>query len=191
MSDKQVPEQPITVVPWWQDGSTITDEHKEPYFLSKGIAQFFTALKEYLLLPVQQADALECSESLLNIMAWDRDITRFDTESLLLYRKRVKHALVNAKNSGDVAGFIAIFDRLGVGSVEINERLIGRDWDVISIDLDDEQLSENNDLLAQIIRQYGRTCRRYELQVMHETSLLRIASSINWQQECSVAVLKD
>jgi hypothetical protein len=191
MSTNQEPEQPQIIIPWWQDGSTISEEPKEPYFLSKGISKFFTLLKNYLLLPLQQADALTCSEALLNIMAWDRDITRFNSEPLSLYRKRVKYALVNAKDSGSVAGFIAIFNRLGVGFVEVNERLPGRDWDVISIKVDDAQLSASNELLIEIIRQYGRTCRRYEFEVVNQVNLLRIASSIDWQQECNIAVLED
>ena len=194
MSNHQEPGLPKSVVPWWQDGKTIikdTEEPKEPYLLSQGVSHFFNTLKDYLLLPTQQADALECSETLLDIMAWDRDIKRFTNEPLALFRKRVKYALVNAKNSGDVVGFIEIFKRLGVGSVIVNERLGGRDWDIVSFKLDDEQLSVNNDLLAAIIRQYGRTCRRYEFQVTHEVSLLRTVSAIDWQQTCSVAVLED
>jgi len=194
VSNHQEPGLPKSVVPWWQDGKTIikdTEEPKEPYLLSQGVSHFFNTLKDYLLLPTQQADALECSETLLDIMAWDRDIKRFTNEPLALFRKRVKYALVNAKNSGDVVGFIEIFKRLGVGSVIVNERLGGRDWDIVSFKLDDEQLSVNNDLLAAIIRQYGRTCRRYEFQVTHEVSLLRTVSAIDWQQTCSVAVLED
>lgn len=194
MSNNQEPELPKSVVPWWQDGKTIIknpEKPKEPFLLSQGVSHFFNTLKDYLLLPTQQADALECSETLLDIMAWDRDIKRFANEPLALFRKRVKYALVNAKNSGDVVGFIEIFKRLGVGSVIVNERLDGRNWDIVSFKLDDEQLSVNNDLLAAIIRQYGRTCRRYEFQVTHEVSLLRTVSAIDWQQTCSVAVLED
>ena len=194
MSNNQEPKLPKSVVPWWQDGKTIIKhpgKPKEPFLLSQGVSHFFNTLKDYLLLPTQQADALECSETLLDIMAWDRDIKRFANEPLALFRKRVKYALVNAKNSGDVVGFIEIFKRLGVGSVIVNERLDGRNWDIVSFKLDDEQLSVNNDLLAAIIRQYGRTCRRYEFQVTHEVSLLRTVSAIDWQQNCSVAVLED
>ena len=165
MSIDKEPKQPQIIIPWWQDGSTISEEPKEPYFISKGISKFFTLLKNYLLLPLKQADALTCSEKLLSLMAWDRDITRFNNEPISLYRKRVKYALVNAKDSGSVAGFKAIFERLGVGVVEFKEREDSTQWDICTIELTDSDISKNSALIQTIIEQYGRTCRRYRFQV--------------------------
>ena len=51
---------------------------------------------------------------------------------------------------------------MGVGYVEIDERLPDRDWDVVLLRLTDSQLSENPELLRILIQQYGRTCRRYD-----------------------------
>ena len=167
----QVPEQPETITPWWQDGKTTSEELKEPYFLSKGVTQFFALLKSYLLFPLEQADALPCSESLLNLMAWDRDIKRFNGEPLSLFRKRVKHALINAKDSGSVAGFKAIFNRLDIGIVAFKERESAVDWDVCTIELTDSDLSQNSALVQTLIEQYGRTCRRYRFQVTYPSTL--------------------
>ncbi len=189
--DKKAPALPKTIIPWWQDGTTITDVIKEPYFLSKGVHTFFVKIRGWLLYPLQQSDALTCSESLLKLMAWDKDIERFNNEPLDLFRKRVKFAAINAKDSGSVAGFIRIFERLGVGFVQVNERLPERDWDIISIKLSDSQLSENFELLGTLIKHYGRTCRRYEYQVVNPVQWTVSVASLDWQQECSVAVLEE
>lgn len=189
--DKTVPGLPQTIIPWWQDGSTIADELKEPYFLSKGVHAFFAKVRGYLLFPLLQADAETCEESLLNIMAWDRDIQRFANEPLDLFRKRVKFAVINAKDSGSVAGFIRIFARLGIGHVELDEHLPGRDWDIISIRLSDTQLAENFGLLATLIQHYGRTCRRYEYQIINPVQLAMTVAPLDWQQQCCVAVLEE
>ncbi|EOF6267785.1 hypothetical protein ACK1GW_005077, partial [Salmonella enterica] len=68
-------------------------------------------------------------------------------ESLSLYRKRVKYAFINAQDAGSVAGFKAIFERLEIGFVEIQERQPGIDWDIILLRLTDSQVSDNTALL--------------------------------------------
>ena len=185
------PEPPNNDIPWWQDGKTTSEELKEPHFLSKGVHQFWLKVRNWLMLPLAQADALTCSESLLTLQAWDKDIERFNNEPLSLFRKRVKYAAINAKDSGSVAGFIRIFERLGVGFVQVNERLPGRDWDIISIRLSDSQLSENYELLATLISHYGRTCRRYEYQVVNPVSWAITHVPLDWQHQCCVAVLEE
>ncbi|SQD04850.1 Uncharacterised protein [Escherichia coli] len=55
----------------------------------------------------------------------------------------------------EVAGFIAIFERLGIGYVELLERQDGLDWDVIVVRVTSSQVAENGDLLLEIIRKYG------------------------------------
>ena len=99
MPDNNQPQLLETVVPWWQDGSTTSDQLKEPYFLSKGIFGFFNLIKSWLLFPLKQSDALTCNESLLNLMAWDRDTYRFEGESTALFRKRIKYAPINQQFS--------------------------------------------------------------------------------------------
>ncbi len=168
---QQIPDQPESIIPWWQDGKTTSEQLKEPYFLSKGVAQFFTLLKSYLLFPLEQADALTCNESLLNIMAWDKDIKRVNSEPLSLFRKRVKYALINAKDSGTVAGFKAIFERLGIAIVTFKEREDPAQWDVCTIEMTDSDISQNSALVQTLIEQYGRTCRRYIFQVTFSSPL--------------------
>ncbi|HBE4922673.1 TPA: hypothetical protein KMA05_005026, partial [Escherichia coli] len=73
-------------------------------------------------------------------------------------------------DSGERAGFERIFKRLGVGDVKTLERQLQHDWDVILLRINDTQLSENNALMMQLVRQYGRTCRRYFFQVINTTT---------------------
>ncbi|WP_241000450.1 phage tail protein, partial [Pseudomonas viridiflava] len=109
-----------------------------------------------------QMDADTCHLTVLDLLAWQRDITRFKGEPEGLYRLRVKYAFINSVDAGSTAGLKRILERLGVGYVEIQERMPERDWDVVLLTLSDSQLSENPDLLRVLIRQYGRTCRRYD-----------------------------
>ncbi|MEY0068871.1 phage tail protein [Providencia rettgeri] len=141
--------------------------------LLRAAKRFWEMVYSWLTWPLAQLDPDTCTEPLLNLLAYQRDIHRFNNEPLDLYRKRVKYAFINAKDSGSVAGFIEIFKRLGVGYVEINERQPDIDWDVIILRVSDGQIANNPDLLLQIIRQYGRTCRRYRFEVMavHELGM--------------------
>jgi phage tail P2-like protein len=111
--------------------------------------------------PIQQMDPDTCNESVLKLIAWGRAIDRLSDEPQSLFRLRVKYAYANARDAGSVYGFKQIFNRLGIGYVEIEERMDGQDWDVIAIRMSDTQLSENETLLTELIQHYGRTCRRY------------------------------
>ncbi|MDW1615049.1 phage tail protein [Vibrio sp. Vb2853] len=186
--NKQAPPLPDSKVPWWMDGETIAAVLKEPHFLAQGMMSFWNKVRGYLLYPLRQLDPMTCSERLLKLLAWDRDITRFKEEPTALFRKRVKYAFANARDAGEVAGFVKIFERLGVGYVEIEERTPDRDWDVILIHLSDGQFSDNQALIAQLLQQYGRTCRRYEYQLITNTPLTMTANVLDWDHQCMVAV---
>lgn len=123
--------------------------------------------------------AMTCTPALLNLLAYDRDISRFDGEPLELFRRRVAYAFVNARDAGSVEGFISIFERLGIGYVELMERQPGIDWDVIQVRVTDSQIATNTQLMIQIIRQYGRTCRRYQFEVITSE---RLTIRAGWDQ---------
>ncbi len=144
-----------TTVPFWMAGTETTK-------LTKAAAAWFKLLRTWAQWPAQQMDPTTCSERVLNLIAWQRDIDRFSGEPLSLFRLRVKYAYANAKDAGSVVGFKRIFKRLGIGDVTIKERMDGRDWDIVALTLTDLQISENQSLLEEIIQHYGRTCRRYE-----------------------------
>jgi hypothetical protein len=137
----------------------------EPRKLASACRAFWDRYLFWVYWPLRQLDPETCSASLLDVLAYQRDITRFVDEPLDLYRKRVKYAFINAQDAGEVAGFIAIFERLGIGTVQIEERMPDQDWDVIGVTVTDSQITGNADLLMEIIRHYGCTCRRYEFRI--------------------------
>ena len=139
--------------------------------LRAAAAIWFDLLQQWAMWPAMQMDPETCCEQVLDLIAWQRDITRFNGEPLSLYRLRVKYAYANARDAGSVAGFKRIFMRLGIGYVEIEERMPDRDWDIVAIQLTDSQLSENQDLLEVLIQHYGRTCRRYEWTILTPLSI--------------------
>lgn len=138
----------------------------EPVKLMRACLAFWQKVYTWIKWPLNQTDPLTCVVPLLNLLAYQRDVTRFPGEPLPLFRKRVHFAFINAKDAGSVAGFIAIFARLGVGYVELLERQPNIDWDVITVRVTDSQVAENSELLMNIIRQYGRTCRRYQYEII-------------------------
>lgn len=160
------------VLPSWMDKG-------EPQKLFNAAQTFWADVYSWITWPLRQFDPLTCNETILGLIAWDRDISRFNGESLKLFRRRVAYAFVNAADAGSVAGFINIFDRLGIGYVELVERQPGIDWDVILVRVTDSQISDNTQLMIQIIRQYGRTCRRYQFEVITSESL---AIRAGWDQ---------
>ena len=143
-------------LPFWLDGDEITK-------LKASAQAWWETVENWMRWPLLQMDAETCHLAVLDLLAWQRDITRFRGEPEALYRLRVKFAFINAVDAGSVAGFQRIFQRLGIGTVRISERQPDRDWDIVQLHLTDEQLSTYPGLLDMVIHQYGRTCRRYEL----------------------------
>lgn len=139
----------------------------DPVRLANAAVRYWENIYHWLQFPILQFDPLTCDERILFLYAYQRDVKRLNDESLLLYRKRIKYAYANASDSGSVVGFKNIFERLEIGSVQILERQNGYDWDVIILRLSDSQLTNNRELLSEIIRQYGRTCRRYFFEIVH------------------------
>jgi len=140
-------------------------------------------IKLWLELALNQQNPLVCNEELLELLAWERRIKRLPNEPLDIYRRRVNFAFVNERDAGSLAGMERIFSRLGVGFVTIEERSPSKDWDVVVLNVDDTRLSENNELLTELIGLYGRTCRRYEFTSNTETNLQISANSFNSNSE--------
>lgn len=139
----------------------------EPLKLTTAAMKYWERMYKWLQFPILQFDPLTCDERLLFLYAYQRDVKRLNNEPLALYRGRIKYAYVNAVDSGSVIGFKNIFIRLGVGYLDIFERQPNIDWDVIILRISDTQISKNHELLMEIIRQYGRTCRRYIFEIVH------------------------
>ncbi len=150
---------PITLPSWMNKG--------EPKKLAAACANFWEEVKGWISFPLNQTDPETCTIQILNLLAYQRDIERFENEPLWLYRLRVKHAFANAQDSGSYIGFSRIFERLKIGEMQQLERQPGIDWDVIIIRVNDTQLAANATLMNEIIRKYGRTCRRYRFEVLN------------------------
>ncbi|MDI3371005.1 MULTISPECIES: phage tail protein [unclassified Pseudomonas] len=151
-------------LPFWLEGVELSK-------LRDAAQSWWTKVEQWVNWPLLQLDAETCHLSVLDLLAWQRDIQRFQGEPEGLYRKRVKYAFVNAVDAGSSAGTVRIFQRLGVGYVEIEERFDSENWDVVRLYLTDGQLSANPVLLRVLMQQYGRTCRRYEFATITPVSL--------------------
>lgn len=169
-------------LPFWLDGAELAK-------LTAAAQAWWGRVEGWLRWPLLQLDPATCHPAILDLLAWQRDITRFQGEPESLYRLRVTHAFVNAVDAGSTAGMKRILERLGVGYVEIEERMPDRDWDVVLLHLSDSQLAQNPELLRVLIQQYGRTCRRYDFVTITPVALHLLAVDFNDDQQTLVASL--
>lgn len=169
-------------LPFWLSGPEITK-------LRRAAEAWWGRVHGWLQWPLQQMDPLVCHPIILDLVAWQRDITRFNGEPENLYRLRVKHAFINSLDAGTTAGLRRVLQRLGIGYVEIEERIEGRDWDVVLLHLSDGQLSANPELLRVLVQQYGRTCRRYDFVTITPVRLRVALAEFHDDQQTLVASL--
>ena len=169
-------------LPFWLDGPQLAK-------LKAAAQSWWEKVEGWMQWPLLQMDAESCHMTILDLLAWQRDISRFKDEPENLYRLRVKFAFINAVDAGSTAGLKRILQRLGVGYVEIDERMPDRDWDVVLLRLSDSQLSQNPELLRVLVQQYGRTCRRYDFVTITPVSLRIVAVDFNDDQQTLIASL--
>lgn len=169
-------------LPFWLAGTELTK-------LKAAATSWWAQVEGWMRWPLLQMDPDTCHMTILDLLAWQRDITRFKDEPESLYRLRVKCAFINAVDAGSVAGMKRILQRLGVGYVEIEERQPDRDWDVVLLQLTDGQLAQNPELLRVLIQQYGRTCRRYDFSTITPVPLSVALVDFNDDQQTLVARL--
>lgn len=169
-------------LPFWLDGPQLAK-------LKAACQSWWEKVEGWMQWPLLQMDAETCHLTILDLLAWQRDISRFKDEPENLYRLRVKFAFINAVDAGSTAGLKRILQRLGVGYVEIDERMADRDWDVVLLRLSDSQLSQNPELLRVLVQQYGRTCRRYDFVTITPVSLRVVAVDFNDDQQTLIASL--
>lgn len=169
-------------LPFWLAGTELTK-------LKAAAASWWAKVEGWMRWPLLQMDADTCHLTILDLLAWQRDITRFKGEPEALYRLRVKYAFINAVDAGSVAGMKRILQRLGVGYVEIEERQTDRDWDVVLLRLTNTQLAKNSELLRVLVQQYGRTCRRYDFVTITALPVGLVTVHFNDDQQTLVASL--
>jgi len=171
-------------LPFWLEGVELSK-------LRDAAQAWWARVETWMNWPLLQLDAETCHLTVLDLLAWQRDIQRFQGEPESLYRKRVKYAFINAVDAGSSAGTVRIFQRLGVGYVDIEERFDSVNWDVVRLYLTDSQLSANPVLLRVLMQQYGRTCRRYEFATITPVTLGMRLAHFHDDQETLHATLDD
>lgn len=169
-------------LPFWLGGTELSK-------LLVAAQSWWETVTSWLRWPYLQIDPDTCHLAILELWAWQRDVTRFTGEPEALFRLRVKFAFINSVDAGSTAGMKRIFERLGVGYVEIEERQPGRDWDVVLLKFSNAQLSLNPELLRVLIQQYGRTCRRYDFVTITPVGLQIGLIDFNDDQQTLVASL--
>ena len=142
---------PEIKIPFWMNGPHVRT-------LAGASRVWFGRLGEWAAFPLRQADPMTCSERMLDLIAWQRGVTRAAGEAERLFR------VVGAPSPAtapQIAGWKRIFKRLELGDIALEERKAGQDWDVIGIMMDDGSFPNYQNVLELIVADYGRTCRRY------------------------------
>ncbi len=142
-------------LPSWLQDAEVTK-------LKDAAGKFWSNVSSWLKLPLEQLDPITCHPVVLRLYANERDVERFVTEPDSLYRLRVATAVSNTRDAGELIGMEQIVERFGEVIAGTIERDPDKDWDVITLVLENGVLTKDWQLGQFIIRQYGRTCRRYE-----------------------------
>lgn len=122
--------------------------------------RWWSLAAEWLRTPFRVSDALTAPMPIVDLLAYQRGISRFGIESERLYRLRVHYAYANWQDAGTIKGMQRIFARLELPDRVFQERVQGYDWDMYAVKITPEQLAAEGDLLALLLQMYGRTCRR-------------------------------
>ncbi|XGB60667.1 hypothetical protein L0989_17475 [Vibrio gigantis] len=137
----------------------------EIYKLGQALLGYWDRVQAVLEWPLRQLDPMVAPIEFVDLMAWQRDIERLPKEPEHIYRIRVNFAYAFATGGGSEVGWETMFDQLGYPHIEIDERLNYYPWDVVSVKVRDSDLNEVPGLMDALVRQYGRTCRRYSFDV--------------------------
>ncbi|HEW9976653.1 TPA: hypothetical protein VGT13_003652 [Shewanella algae] len=188
----------MSAVNWRDIADTLT---KMPYWLARtgseldklrrAAIRFWQRVEDALAFPARQLDPMTAELELVHLLAWERDIEPLPNETEQLYRTRVKWALQFAKGAGSKQGWLEMFAKLGTPWITIDERVSETDWDVVSLQLLDSDLSERADLLGHICRQYGRTTRRYQYDTIASLPLVAPPTDFDNESITGFARLSD
>ncbi|MEZ9124929.1 hypothetical protein AB4098_22240 [Vibrio cyclitrophicus] len=148
-------------------------EFKLKHWMGKGeilklanvLLGYWDAIKAVLEWPLQQLDPMVAPIEFVDLIAWQRDIERLPEEPEEIYRIRVNFAYSFAAGGGSEVGWEDMFAKLGYPHIKIDERLNYYPWDIVSVKVNDGDINDVPGLMDAIVRQYGRTCRRYSFDV--------------------------
>lgn len=151
--------------------------------LAKVAQIYWQRLESQLFWWLEQLNDEQAALPILDLLAWERGINRLNGESVELYSLRIKHAVANSEDAGFDVGMERIFKRLGFGFIEVNARQPGFDWDMVEIAMLEDQFSGKEQLVSEIIKQYGRTCRRYYLTALTAVTTTNASGLIEFDKE--------
>ncbi|MFA0085338.1 hypothetical protein [Vibrio sp. 10N.261.51.F12] len=137
----------------------------ELYKLGNALLGYWSRIKAILEWPLQQLDPMVAPIEFVDLIAWQRDIERLPKEPEQIYRIRVNFAYSFAAGGGSEVGWEDMFAKLGYPHIKIDERLNYYPWDIVSVKVKDGDINDVPGLMDAIVRQYGRTCRRYSFDV--------------------------
>ncbi|GEK13213.1 phage tail protein [Aliivibrio fischeri] len=155
--------------------------------LNLAAQSFWEKVELWFRLPLSKFNLMTCDLIIVDYVAWERKISRLNNEDELIYRKRVQFAFINAQDAGMTRGIYNIFDRLGIPVFDIRERQPGKDWDIVTIEMSDNILSNNKDLINLLVGTYGATCRRYEYSTTNEVKQYVHVGDMSWSHQTFVA----
>lgn len=158
--------------------------------LAKALHGYWLRVKDVMELPLKQLDPMTAPITIVDLLAWQRDVKKLAKEPEHTYRVRVTYAYQFASGAGSIVGWHEMFDKLGYPHISLDERIAQADWDVISLKIRDGDLNEVPGLLDEVTRQYGRTCRRYQYTTYLEMPIMANPQLIDGEQEIAVAVTK-
>lgn len=145
-------------LPIWMDGSRATA-------LKRTAERWWEQVFAWLQAPHELGDAMTAPLALVDLLAYQRNVDRQPNETEHLYRLRVHHALINARDAGTRAGMQRIFERLEMPVYGLAERLAGYDWDMIKLEATLADYIRAADALHLVLQAYRRTCRRWLLEI--------------------------
>ena len=163
-------------LPTWMNGQNVAA-------LAKVAQGYWQEIESYLFWWLEQQHSEDAQAAILDLLAWERNIKRLPGEAVSLYGLRVKHAFENAKDAGYNVGMEQIFKRLGFGYITISERLPDFDWDMVEIAMLESEFSGKEQLVNELIKQYGRTCRRYFLSAIAAVNTVHATALIEFDKE--------
>ena len=141
---------------FWQSGPVLTG-------LAGLFDRWWDKVQKWISFSASPVDVMTAPLGLVDLLAWERGITRLYGEGENLYRLRVCHAFLNARDAGQKAGFERIFKRLNIELTGQAERVDPDNWDVIYLESNDPLFTSVPGLFGALTESYGRTCRRYAL----------------------------
>lgn len=150
--------------------------------LAQATEQYWLKLYEQLNWWLATQRSTTAHESILDLLAWERGIERLPGEPLDMYATRVQLAHINAMEAGSAAGLEQIFRRLGI-LAEVREKVPGLEWDQIQVSMQEQNFAGRERMIMELIETYGKTCRRYVLNVLTAVSTAEVGGLVLFNKE--------